>query len=86
MDSRQPPVKTRRIYSKTCVKQPPYKRSKNVFQDQLLLNAGQKYFRMHSAILMTFIKLPVVIKTYVWPFYTGTYCTLKPWYSENSFY
>ena len=32
--------------------------------------------REHSAILLTFIKLPVVIKTFVlsifeWPFYTG---------------
>ena len=40
-----------------------------VFQDQLSLNAGEKYCRMlqreHSAILSTFIKLPVVIKTFV---------------------
>ena len=44
------------------------------------LNASQKYCRMlqreHSAILSTFIKLPVVIKTFVlyifeWPSYTG---------------
>ena len=39
------------------------------FQNQLLLNAGQKYCRMlqgeHSAILSTFIKLPFVIKTFV---------------------
>ena len=39
------------------------------FQDQLLLNAGQKYCRMlqmeHSAIFLTFIKLPVVIKTFI---------------------
>ena len=50
------------------------------FQDQLLLNAGQKYCRMlqweHSAILLTFIKLPFVIKIFVlsifeWPLYTG---------------
>ena len=50
------------------------------FQDQLSLNAGQKYCRMllreHSAILSTFIKLPFVIKIFVlsifeWPFYTG---------------
>ena len=33
-------------YSKTCVKQPLSKRSKNGFQDQLSLNAGQKYCRM----------------------------------------
>ena len=39
------------------------------FQDQLLLNAGQKYCRMlqgeHSAILLTFIRLPFVIKIFV---------------------
>ena len=34
------------------------------FQDQLSLNAGQKYCRMeNSAILSTFIKLSVVINT-----------------------
>ena len=67
-------------HSKTCVKWPLSKRQKNGFQDQLLLNAGQKYCRMlqgeHSAILLTFIKLPFVIKIFVlsffeWPFYTG---------------
>ena len=50
------------------------------FQDQLSLNAGQKYCRMlqgeHSAILSTFIMPPFVIKIFVlsifeWPFYTG---------------
>ena len=48
------------------------------FQDQLSLNAGQKYYRMlqHSTILSTFIKLPFVIKIFVlsifeWLFYTG---------------
>ena len=50
------------------------------FQDQLLLNAGQKHCRMlqgeHFAILSTFIKLSFVIKIFVlsiseWPFYTG---------------
>ena len=30
-------------YSKTCVKRPLSKRPKIGFQDQLLLNAGQKY-------------------------------------------
>ena len=47
-------------YSKTCVKQPLSKRPQIGFQDQLSLNAGQKYSRMlqgeHSAILSTFIK------------------------------
>ena len=65
-------------YSKTCVKQPLSKRPKIDLQDQLSLNAGQKYCRMlqgeHSAILSTFIKLPFVIKIFVlsifeWLFY-----------------
>ena len=51
------------IYSKTCVKRPLAKRQKTGFQDQLPLNAGQKYCRMlegeHSAILWTFIKKSV---------------------------
>ena len=68
------------IYSKTCVKRLLSKRPKIGFQDQLSLNAGQKYCRMlqgeHSAILLTLIKLPFVIKIFVlsnfaWPFYTG---------------
>ena len=67
-------------YSKTCVKQPLSKRQKIGFRDQISLNAGQKYCRLlqgeHSAKLLTFIKLPVVIKIFVlstfeWPFYTG---------------
>ena len=66
--------------SKTCVKRPLSKRPKIGFQDQLSLNAGQKYCRMlqeeHSAIFTTFIKLPFFIKMFVlsifeWPFYTG---------------
>ena len=59
--------------SKTCVKQPLSKRQKIDFQDQLSLNAGQKYFRMlqgeRSAILSTFIKLPFVIKIFVFTFF-----------------
>ena len=52
------------------------------FQDQLSLNAGQKYCRMlqgeHSAILSTCVKLPFSIKTFVlcifeWPLKTS-YC------------
>ena len=68
------------IYSKTCVKQPLSKRLKIGFQlYQLSLDAGQKYCRMlqreHSAILLTFIRLPFVIKIFVLstfecPFYT----------------
>ena len=54
---------------KTFVKRPLSKRPKIVNQDQLSLNAGQKYCRMlqweHSAIFSTFIKLPFVIKIFV---------------------
>ena len=67
-------------YSKTCLKQPLKKKTKNGFQDQLSLIAGQKHCRMlqteHSAILSTFIKLPFVIKIFIlsifeWPLKTG---------------
>ena len=67
-------------YSKTCVKRPLSKTPQIGFQDNLLLNAVQKYCRMlqveHSAMLSTFIKLPFVIKIFVfvyfeWPLYTG---------------
>ena len=65
---------------KPCVKRPFSKSPKIGFQYQLLLNACQKYCRMlqgeHSAILSTFIQLPIVVKKFVlsiseWPFYTG---------------
>ena len=68
------------MYSKTSVKRPLSKRPKIGFEDQLLLNAGQKYCRMlqgeHSEILSTFVKLPFVIKISVlsifeWMFTTG---------------
>ena len=56
-------------YSKTCVKRPLSERQKIGFQDQLSLNAVQKYCRIlqreHSAILSTFIKLKDVIKTFL---------------------
>ena len=67
----------------TC-KTVTFKKTKIGLQNQLSLNAGQKYCRMlqvmlqveHSAILSTFIKLPIVIKIFVlsifeWPFYAG---------------
>ena len=68
------------LYSKTCLKRPLKRRLKIVIQDRLLLNAGQKYCRTlqgeHSAILLTFIKIPFVINIFVlsifeWPFKTG---------------
>ena len=44
---------------KICLKWPLKKRPKIDFQDRLLLNSGQKYYRMeHSAILSTFFRLP----------------------------
>ena len=49
-----------RIYSETCLKRPLKQKTKIGFQDQLLLNVGQKYYRM----LSTFIKLPFAIKTF----------------------
>ena len=58
---------------------------KTGFQDQLSLNAGQKYCRMlhgdHSAILLTCIKLPFAIQTCVlsifeWQFKTGLFFTV----------
>ena len=70
-------------YSKTCIKRSLSKRPKIGFQDQLSLNVGQMYCRMHSAILLTFIKLPFVIKIFVlsifeWRFYTKFYCIFRP--------
>ena len=67
-------------YSRTCLKRTLTKKTKIGFQDQISLNAGQKYCRMlqgeHSAILSTIIKLPFVIKIFVlsmigWPLKTG---------------
>ena len=66
------------------------RRPKIDFQDQLSFNAGQKYCRMlqgeHSAILSTFIKLPVVIKIFVlsifeWSLKTGL--TVLQIYTDN---
>ena len=64
---------TNKIERNTCTVNPVLighsQKEKNGFQDQLSLNAGQKYCRMlqgeHSAILSTFIKLPFVIKIFV---------------------
>ena len=67
-----------RKYFFTCTVKPVLsdhskRRPKIGFQDGLLLNAGQKYCRMlpleHSAILLTFIKLPFVIKIFFLSFF-----------------
>ena len=64
-------------YSKTCVKRPLSKDRKFGCQDQLSLNAGQKYCRMlkgeHSAILSTFIKLLFAIKIFVLSVLSGRF-------------
>ena len=63
------------MYSKTCVKWPLSKRPIIEFQDRLLLNEGQKYCRIlqveHSAILLTFIKLPTIFKIMVLSIFCG---------------
>ena len=67
-----PEIYRKIVYSKTCLKLPLQKRTKIGFQDLLLLDEGQKY----SAILLTFIELPFVFKTFVlsifeWSLKTG---------------
>ena len=49
------------------------------FQDQLSLNAGQKFCRMfqgeHLAIFLTFINLPFAIKNFMVYIIEGPFCT-----------
>ena len=80
------------LYSKICVKRLFSKRPKIGFQDQLSLSAGQLYCRMlkgeHSAILLTFIKRPFVIKIFVlsifeWALYTGYTVFVNKWYKRR---
>ena len=53
------------LYSKTCVKRPLSKRPQIGFAwPELSLYADQKYYKVNSAILSTFIKLPFVIKIF----------------------
>ena len=68
------------IYFKTCLKGPLKKQTKIGFQDRLSFNTGHKCCRMLQlepyAILLTFIKLPFVITTFVlsifeWPLKIG---------------
>ena len=62
------------VHSKTCVKRLLSKRPKIGFQDQLSLNAGQKYCRMeHSLILLTFIKLRYFIKDLILSILSGRF-------------
>ena len=68
------------LYSKTCLKRPLLYRPKLVFKNQLSFNLDQKYCRIltleHSAMLLTCIKQPFVIKIFVlsiseWSLKTG---------------
>ena len=81
--------------SKTCLKQTLKKNTIIGFQDQLSLNAGQKYCRMlqgeHSAILSTFIKLPYAIKIFIlsiceWSLKTGFTVFIKLWLNIVTIY
>ena len=65
------------MYSKTCLKRPLKKKTKNVFQDQLLLNAGQKYCRMLQGSILQYFPPSLSYRLSLrplfceWPFYTG---------------
>ena len=74
-------------YSKTHLKRPLKKKTKNCFSRPIIdyrrSKVLQNALREHSAILSTFIKLPFVIKIFVlsifeWPLETGfTVCTVS---------
>ena len=68
------------LYTVKSVYKAGLKKTKIDFQDQLPLNAGQKYCRMlqeeYSTILLSFINQPFVIMVFVLsiferPFFTG---------------
>ena len=46
-----------------CVKRWPQKDQKLVFKTNYRLMQVEKYWRMHSAILSTFLKLPIVLSS-----------------------
>ena len=87
------------LYSKTCLKRPLKKKTKNCFSILIIAKCRSKVLQNapleHSAILWTFIKLPFVFKTFVlsifeWPLKTGftvhspdVFLCLKP---ETYFY
>ena len=71
-------------YSKTCVKQPLSKRWEIGFQDQILLNAGQKYCRMlHSAILWPSLSYQMLLRSSFCLFLSGR-CTQVLLYIVNN--
>ena len=56
------------LYSKTCLKPPLTKKTKTFFKTDYRLTQV-KSTAEHSAILSTFIKLPIAIKTFVLSFF-----------------
>ena len=60
-------------YSKTCLKQPLKKKTKNCFSRQIIAKCKSKVLqnapREHFAILSTFIKVPFVFKTFILSFF-----------------
>ena len=55
-------------YSKTCVQRPLSKKDEKMFfktKYRLMQAQGEQSALEHSAILSTFIKLPIVIKIFV---------------------
>ena len=67
-------------YCKTCLKRPLKKKIKNWFSRPIIAKCRSKVLqnapKEHSAILLTFLKLPFVFKTFVlsifeWPLKTG---------------
>ena len=57
------------LYSKTCLKRPLKKKTKNWFSRPIIAKCRSKVLqnapREHSAILLIFIKLPFVLKIFV---------------------
>ena len=47
------------LYSKTCLKRPLKRKTKIVFQDQLSINAGQKYCRMLQESILQYFWPPL---------------------------
>ena len=75
------PILAESAYSKTCLKRPIKKKTKNWFSKPIISKCRSKVLQNalleHSAILLTCIKLPSVLKICVlsmfeWPLKTGS--------------
>ena len=80
------PVQNCYRYIKTYLKRPPKKKTKNWFSRPIIAYCRSKVLQnapsKHSAILLTFIKLPFVFKTFIlsifeWLLKTGFTVSLK---------